>query len=195
MYLHAKKKKKQWVSRQTQAGIGHRSPSGADMCRTGVGARSSAGADKGPDRRQSNHEWTDDQAGRRRLASTSDLHVRKNLRVDAAFVGLYYGEISSQRKHDGIWFSSIRSALLLAVVLCWTGHCVGSSVLLQQPVGLFCFLRVTRRKLQMPGTAKEGKSTIKTGGSSDCAGRTNRFGPATATCLGLPTPAQLVTKE
>ena len=31
------------------------------MCKTGVGAGSSAGADKGPDRRQSNHEWTDDQ--------------------------------------------------------------------------------------------------------------------------------------
>ena len=43
---------------------------GADMCRTGVGTGSSAGADKGPDRRQSNHEWTDDQAGRRRLANT-----------------------------------------------------------------------------------------------------------------------------
>ena len=40
------------------------------MCRTGVGAGSSAGADKGPDFRQSNHEWTDDQAGRRRLANT-----------------------------------------------------------------------------------------------------------------------------
>ena len=43
---------------------------GADMCRTGVGAGSSAGADKGPDRRQSNHERTDDQAGRRRPANT-----------------------------------------------------------------------------------------------------------------------------
>ena len=43
---------------------------GADMCSTGVGAGSRAGADKGPDRRQSNHEWTDDQAGRRRLANT-----------------------------------------------------------------------------------------------------------------------------
>ena len=40
------------------------------MCRTGVGAGSSAGADKGPDRRQSNHERTDDQAGRRRSANT-----------------------------------------------------------------------------------------------------------------------------
>ena len=40
------------------------------MCRTGIGAGSSAGADKGPDRRQSNHAWTDDQAGRRRLANT-----------------------------------------------------------------------------------------------------------------------------
>ena len=40
------------------------------MCRIGVGAGSSAGADKGQDRRQSNHEWTDDQAGRRRLANT-----------------------------------------------------------------------------------------------------------------------------
>ena len=39
-----------------------------DMCKTGVGAGSSAGADKEPNRRQSNHEWTDDQAGRRRLA-------------------------------------------------------------------------------------------------------------------------------
>ena len=42
---------------------------GADMCRTGVGAGSSDGADKGPDRRQSNHERTDDQAGRRRPAN------------------------------------------------------------------------------------------------------------------------------
>ena len=42
----------------------------ADMCRTGVGAGSRARADKGPDRRQSNHESTDDQAGRRRLANT-----------------------------------------------------------------------------------------------------------------------------
>ena len=40
------------------------------MCRTAVGAGSSAGADKGPDRRQSNHERTDDQAGRRRPANT-----------------------------------------------------------------------------------------------------------------------------
>ena len=40
------------------------------MCRIGVGTGSSAGADKGPDRRQSNHEWTDDKAGRRRLANT-----------------------------------------------------------------------------------------------------------------------------
>ena len=40
------------------------------MCRTGVGARSSAGADKGPDRRQSNHERTDDQAGRRMPANS-----------------------------------------------------------------------------------------------------------------------------
>ena len=39
------------------------------MCRTGAGAGSSAGADKEPDRRQSNHEWTDDQSGRRRLAN------------------------------------------------------------------------------------------------------------------------------
>ena len=43
---------------------------GADMCKTGVGAGSSAGADKEPERWQSNHEWTDDQAGRRRLANT-----------------------------------------------------------------------------------------------------------------------------
>ena len=43
------------------------------MCRTGVGAGSRAGADKGPDRRQSNHEWTDDQAGRRRLVNTDSI--------------------------------------------------------------------------------------------------------------------------
>ena len=40
------------------------------MCKTYVGAGSSAGAEKEPGRRQSNHEWTDDQAGRRRLANT-----------------------------------------------------------------------------------------------------------------------------
>ena len=43
---------------------------GAGMCKTGVGAGSSAGADKEPNRRQSNHEWTDDQAGRWGLANT-----------------------------------------------------------------------------------------------------------------------------
>ena len=43
---------------------------GADMCKTGVGAGSSVGACKEPDRRQSNHERTADQAGRRRLANT-----------------------------------------------------------------------------------------------------------------------------
>ena len=61
--------------RQTQAGIGHSAPAHmyrgghAIVCRTGVGAGSSAWAGNGPDRRQSNHEWTDDQAGRRRLAN------------------------------------------------------------------------------------------------------------------------------
>jgi len=40
-----------------------------DLCRTGVGAGSSAGAEKEPDSRQSNHEWTDDQAGSRRLTN------------------------------------------------------------------------------------------------------------------------------
>ena len=39
------------------------------MCKTGAGAGSNAGVDKEPDRRQSNHEWTNDQAGRRRLAN------------------------------------------------------------------------------------------------------------------------------
>ena len=42
---------------------------GADMCRTGVGAGSSVRPDKEPERRQSIHEWMDDQAGRRRLAN------------------------------------------------------------------------------------------------------------------------------
>ena len=45
------------------------------MCRTGVGAGSSAGADKEPNRRQSNHEWTYDQAGRRRLANINSVCV------------------------------------------------------------------------------------------------------------------------
>ena len=43
---------------------------GEPLCKTGVGAGSSAGADKESDRRRSNHEWTGDQAGRRRLANT-----------------------------------------------------------------------------------------------------------------------------
>ena len=43
---------------------------GADTCSTGADARSSTGAYKEADRRQSNHERTDDQAGRRRLANT-----------------------------------------------------------------------------------------------------------------------------
>ena len=43
---------------------------GAGICRTGVGAGSSARADKGPERRQSNHERTDEQAGGRRPANT-----------------------------------------------------------------------------------------------------------------------------
>ena len=40
------------------------------MCKTGAGAGSSAGAGTELNRRRSNHEWTDDQAGRRRLATT-----------------------------------------------------------------------------------------------------------------------------
>ena len=40
------------------------------MCKIGVDLGNSARADKEPDRRQSNHEWTDDQAGRRRLVNT-----------------------------------------------------------------------------------------------------------------------------
>ena len=64
--------KKHRTSRQTQAGMAT-APlrTGPDMCRTGVGAGSSAGDRRQTaDRRQSNHEWTDDQAGRRRLANT-----------------------------------------------------------------------------------------------------------------------------
>ena len=38
-------------------------------CQTGTGAATSAGVDTEPIRRCSNHEWTDDHAGRRRLAN------------------------------------------------------------------------------------------------------------------------------
>ena len=31
---------------------------------------------------------------------------------------------------DGVWFGFVRSALLLAVVLCWVDHCFDSWVLL-----------------------------------------------------------------
>ena len=40
---------------------------------------------------------------------------------------------------DGVWFASIRFALLLAVVLCWSDRCLGSPVLL----GLFCYPHAT----------------------------------------------------
>ena len=44
---------------------GHRPQrTGADMCKTRVGAGISAEADTEPTRRRSNHEWTDDEAGR-----------------------------------------------------------------------------------------------------------------------------------
>ena len=39
----------------------------------------------------------------------------------------------------GVWFGFVRSALLLAVVLCWVGFCFDSWVLL----GLLCLLHVT----------------------------------------------------
>ena len=65
-----KKQKKGYHARPRRASATAPLRTGADMCRTGVGAGSSAGADKGPVRRQSNHEWTDDQARRRRLANT-----------------------------------------------------------------------------------------------------------------------------
>ena len=59
----------------------------------------------------------------------------------------------------GVWFGFIRSALLLAVVVCWVDCCFDSWVLLF----LLCFLRLTRGMRQMPGTAKEGKSTTNPG--------------------------------
>ena len=40
---------------------------------------------------------------------------------------------------DGIWFRFVRSALRLAVVLCWIDRCLGSWVL----PGLFFLLHVT----------------------------------------------------
>ena len=42
------------------------------MCKIGAGAGSSVGADTQPKRRRRrrDHEWTDDQAGRRRVANT-----------------------------------------------------------------------------------------------------------------------------
>ena len=40
----------------------------------------------------------------------------------------------------GVWFGFVRSALLLAVVLCWVDSRFGSWLLL----GLLCFLRVTQ---------------------------------------------------
>ena len=43
------------------------------------------------------------------------------------------------------WFSFVRSALLLAVFLCWVGRCCGSCLLL----GLFCHLRVTHIQLRV----------------------------------------------
>ena len=42
---------------------------------------------------------------------------------------------------DGVWSGFVRYARLLAVVLGWVDHCIGSLVLL----GVFCLLRVTRR--------------------------------------------------
>ena len=42
---------------------------GADLCKTGSGAGKCAGAESEPVRRRGNHEWTDDQAGRRRHAT------------------------------------------------------------------------------------------------------------------------------
>ena len=42
----------------------------------------------------------------------------------------------------GVWFGFVRSALLLAVVLCWVDCCFASWVLM----GLLCFLRVTNAK-------------------------------------------------
>ena len=53
---------------------------GADMCKTGPGAGKRAGATSDPVRRRSNHEWTDDQAGRRRPANTD---VGGGIRVHA----------------------------------------------------------------------------------------------------------------
>ena len=47
---------------------------------------------------------------------------------------------------DGIWFRFVRSALLLAVILCWVDRCFGSWVLL----GFFSLLRVTHQQALLP---------------------------------------------
>ena len=51
-------------------------------------------------------------------------------------------------------FGFVGFALRLAVILRWVERCFGSWGVL----GLFCLLRVTRRKLQMPGNAEEHKN-------------------------------------
>ena len=54
--------------------------------------------------------------------------------------------------HVGVWFGFVRSALLLAVVLCWVDRCFDSQVLL----GLLCNLRATQQLLTT------GKQDLKT---------------------------------
>ena len=51
----------------------------------------------------------------------------------------------------GVWFGSVRFALLVAVVLCWVDRCFDSWVLL----GLCCILRVTH-----PASPREAQHKI-----------------------------------
>ena len=82
--MHRVKKKTQKIGcnpRPRRASATAPLRTGADLCKTGACAGSSAGTDTGLTRRQSNHEWTDDQIGRRRFANT---HADGGSQVHAA---------------------------------------------------------------------------------------------------------------
>ena len=77
----------------------------------------------------------DNNSGTNRITNNPTMQPTNSQRVQMCWIVVSVARVY----RVGVWFGFVRSALLLAVVLCWVDCCFDSWVLL----GLLCFLRVT----------------------------------------------------
>ena len=126
------------------------------MWKTGACARSSAGADTEPNRRRSNHEWTDGQAGRSRLANTDAdggrrVHAGDGTPRKNAATRLAANSAISSRRADAVGpeWPNVLWDVCAAVLVPFKCSCtcpVQASPSLQQP-RLCCKLQPWQRRL------------------------------------------------